>query len=168
MSGDEEWRTVVGYPTYEVSSLGNVRNRRGHILKPYKHLGYPGVALWRDGSQRTRAIHRLVCETFHGPAPDGQEVRHLNGRRDDNRTINLAWGTQKENAADRRLHGTNAAGLKNGRAKLTDSDVLEIRAARKVYGWRFPSRVITDLTDRYGISQSTLRKVCTRTWKHLD
>ena len=43
-------------------------------------------------------VHRLVCEAFHGPAPDGMPVvLHLNEDALDNRPKNLRWGTQKEN-----------------------------------------------------------------------
>ena len=43
-------------------------------------------------------VHRLVCEAFHGPAPDGMTVvLHLNEDALDNRPENLRWGTQKEN-----------------------------------------------------------------------
>ena len=43
-------------------------------------------------------IHRLICEAFHGPAPDGKPiVLHLNENALDNRPENLKWGSQKEN-----------------------------------------------------------------------
>lgn len=43
-------------------------------------------------------VHRLVCEAFHGPAPEGKNiVLHLNEQATDNRPCNLRWGTQKEN-----------------------------------------------------------------------
>ena len=43
-------------------------------------------------------VHRLVCEAFHGEAPDGKNiVLHLNEDATDNRAENLRWGTQKEN-----------------------------------------------------------------------
>ena len=43
-------------------------------------------------------IHRLICEAFHGPAPEGKPVvLHLNENALDNRPENLRWGTQKEN-----------------------------------------------------------------------
>lgn len=43
-------------------------------------------------------VHRLICEAFHGPAPEGKPVvLHLNENSLDNRPENLRWGTQKEN-----------------------------------------------------------------------
>jgi hypothetical protein len=43
-------------------------------------------------------VHRLVCEAFHGPAPEGKNVViHENENALDNRPENIRWGTQKEN-----------------------------------------------------------------------
>jgi hypothetical protein len=43
-------------------------------------------------------MHRLICEAFHGPAPDDKPiVIHINENALDNRPKNLRWGTQKEN-----------------------------------------------------------------------
>lgn len=43
-------------------------------------------------------VHRLVCEAFHGPAPEGKNyVLHLDENALNNRPENLKWGTQKEN-----------------------------------------------------------------------
>lgn len=43
-------------------------------------------------------VHRLVCEAFHGPAPEGKNVViHLDENALNNRPENLKWGTQKEN-----------------------------------------------------------------------
>jgi hypothetical protein len=43
-------------------------------------------------------VHRLVCEAFHGPAPNPRSVViHLDEDATNNRPENLRWGTQKEN-----------------------------------------------------------------------
>lgn len=43
-------------------------------------------------------IHRLVCEAFHGPAPEEKPyVIHLDEDALNNRPDNMKWGTQKEN-----------------------------------------------------------------------
>ena len=48
--------------------------------------------------QKTYKVHRLVCEAFHGPQPDGKPIcMHLDENSANNRPDNLAWGTQKEN-----------------------------------------------------------------------
>ena len=43
-------------------------------------------------------VHRLICEAFHGPAPEGHNVViHLDEDSTNNRPENIKWGTQKEN-----------------------------------------------------------------------
>lgn len=43
-------------------------------------------------------IHRLVCEAFHGPAPEGKPyVLHADEDATNNRLENISWGSQKEN-----------------------------------------------------------------------
>ena len=59
-------------------------------------------------------MHRIVALAFAGPQPAARvEVRHLNGNRHDNRALNLAWGTAKENAMDREQHGRTSRGLRH-------------------------------------------------------
>ena len=58
-----------------------------------KHVYY-GV-LYRG---RNYKIHRLICEAFHGPAPEDKPiVIHIDEDATNNRPSNLRWGTQKEN-----------------------------------------------------------------------
>lgn len=43
-------------------------------------------------------VHRLVCEAFHGPPPEGRPyVIHIDEDAHNNRPENLRWGSQKEN-----------------------------------------------------------------------
>ena len=111
---DEEiWKTipVPGFVYYEVSNLGRVRSyRRGadRMLKPgLTSVGYYSVALGRGN---TKLVHRLVAEAFIGPCPVGQEVRHKDGSRTNNRADNLEYGTRSENIADAIAHGTYQKG----------------------------------------------------------
>lgn len=67
---------------------------------------YPCVGPTRDGKQRATPVHVLVALAFHGPRPEGMEVRHLDGTRTNNRPENLAWGTHSENMQDKVAHGT--------------------------------------------------------------
>jgi hypothetical protein len=51
-------------------------------------------------------VHRLVLETFRGQKSDGLLSRHLDGQPHNNEVDNLVYGTQQQNIADSKTHGT--------------------------------------------------------------
>ena len=74
------WKGIEGYPNYEVSNTGCVRNiKRGSELRPgfNKRHGYLHVNLCNNGAVKTFKIHKLVASAFLGPA-NGQDVDHIN------------------------------------------------------------------------------------------
>ena len=105
----EEWRTIAGFPLYEVSSLGRIRSWHTHNGQPGPRILRPGpddkgylTAILRGPDGRaTRKVHRLVAEAFLGPLPKGLQTRHLDSDNQNNAAANLAYGTQLENMADR-------------------------------------------------------------------
>lgn len=119
----EEWRPIPGYDGYyDVSDIGRVRswralgrypNRRAAeplLMSPWLRPsdGYLAATLTRTGERSCpRLVHILVAETFFGPCPPGQEVRHLNGVPGDNRVRNLAYGTHSQNIHDVVAHGNH-------------------------------------------------------------
>lgn len=111
----EIWKPILGAEgRYEVSSLGRVRSlprekTPGGILKAHSNRkGYQQVTISRNGKGRTKRVHVLVAQAFHGPRPfDGAHVRHLNGNPADNRAENLRWGTASENNRDTIEHGNH-------------------------------------------------------------
>lgn len=54
----------------------------------------------------------MVADAFIGPRPNGAVIRHLNGKANDNRPENLAYGTQAENVQDEVRHGTHVEARK--------------------------------------------------------
>lgn len=131
MEENENWLPVEETGgLYEVSSQGRVckiKDGRRVLLKVNFSGPYGKVGLYPPGvTGLTRQVHRLVCEAFHGQPKDFQVVRHLNGNRRDNRSINLAWGSPEENALDAIAHGTHKGG-NNGRSKLTEQQVAAIK-----------------------------------------
>lgn len=73
--------------------------------------------------------HRLALILYSGLEPDGLQALH--GRCHDPACINplhLRWGTQSENMLDRILDGTDNRGDRHPLAKLTESQVLEIKS----------------------------------------
>ena len=152
---NEIWMPIPGYEgRYEASSLGRIRSLRsgGLVLKtPPDRDGYPHVSLRREGKLRVVHVHRLVAETFHGPSrPVHREVAHLDGNRANARADNLKWCSKVENHSHKRLHGTHQAGEKHPRAKLTNSDVIAIRASGERYA---------DLAKRFGVSRHTISDI---------
>lgn len=122
------------------------------------HGGYHTIKI---GSGTIRR-HTLVCETYNGLRPDGQEVRHLNGDPGDDRPENLAWGTRTENLADMINHGRSTRGAKNTQVVLTEAQVQEIRRRRRA-GERG-----VDLADEFGVHEATICDIHKgRHWKWL-
>lgn len=98
----ETWRPVRGYEgLYQVSDYGDVRSfcsGKVRYMKKTKYSnGYEYLHLYRDGKSRHYRVHRLVWEAFNGSIPDGYEIDHVNGVKDDNRLANLRVVTPKEN-----------------------------------------------------------------------
>lgn len=125
----ELWRPVEGWHGYEVSSMGRVRSRKcmqGMKLRTATN-GYIMVMLTQAPRRQNVCVHQLVLRTFVGLEQPGQECRHLDGDKTNNRLENLRWGTPDENGADRIRHGTQSRGEHRYNAKLTDSLVLWIR-----------------------------------------
>ena len=178
----ERWVAVPGYEgAYEVSDLGRVRSLRrrvwtmsrwGHmvrttvperILKASNSGGpYMRVNLCADGRRDFRSVARMVLEAFEGPCPVGEEARHLNGVSADNRLINLAYGTPKQNAEDRDSHGTTKRGEGSPRAVLSEDDVRRIRENAQ-------SLRQVDLADEFGVCQSHISKIQRGgVWSHVE
>lgn len=61
MTDMEEWKQITNYSNYEVSSFGQVRNKKtGRILKAFNNGGYLHIALSQNKHQSSFSIHRLV------------------------------------------------------------------------------------------------------------
>ena len=165
------WRTVPGYPAYEVSVDGLVRRcqgfrcRRVHrILVPFiRPNGYAQVILYRDGRRQRFGVHQLVALAFLGPKPSPlHQVAHLDGQRLNNHVSNLAWLLPIENNAHKDLHGTRLRGSQIHSAKLVEAQVVLIRQALAV-GIRQ-----CVLAQTYGVSDSTVSLIArAKTWRHV-
>ena len=129
-----EWRVITDLPNYEVSTDGQVRNRKkGRLLKTSPNgCGYLSVRLYKDNKGHTKKIHRLVGLTFL-PNPDGKlEIDHINRNRTDNRLENLRWATSSENQQNTGRQSNNTTGFKHIKSRnTTDRWCIEIRSSHK-------------------------------------
>lgn len=175
----EGFRVIHGYHRYAIDENGTVlsiclkgsnkytvlswsKARCAAICKD--NHGYKLVVLHggETGKKRTAHIHALVLEVFVGPRPDGLECRHIDGNKLNNHISNLAWGTRIENEQDKFSHGTSSRGEGNASAKLTNTDVLDIRK-RVANGERYHS-----IADAFNVSIASICLIANRnTWKHI-
>lgn len=99
---EEIFKTIKGFPGYEISNQGNVRHGK-RILKPFKVAGgrYLGINLMKNGIRFDLRIHRLVAAHFvenkTGKEIDYLVVDHKDMNKENNRADNLEWITQAEN-----------------------------------------------------------------------
>jgi hypothetical protein len=180
MSSDSiEYRPVEGFPGYRVGSDGSVwsclvnqTNRGGPALigtvwkqlkpRPLGDKGYLRICFRKEGKTYEFLIHRLACEAFHGPCPEGMETRHWDNNRSNNAATNLLWGTRTDNMGDKVRHGTSPQGSRNAMAKLTDAQVLEIVSLSAA------GQTGKAIASRFGISRSIVCNILKGDrWSHL-
>lgn len=127
-------------PGYEVTRDGRVistgSNWRGYgsreLRQSLNASGYPSVRLVIDGVRRHFPVHKLVAIAHLPPRPSElHEIRHLDGNRLNSQADNLAWGTRKENAADRDAHGTTSRGATHSAAIKASNQAEGTREFRR-------------------------------------
>ena len=97
----EVWKQYLD-TQYEVSNLGNVRNKNTKVVLSQEDTGngYLCVGLQMDKAEymKTR-VHRMVAMAFleFQRTEERNEVDHINGNKSDNSVDNLRWCTHKEN-----------------------------------------------------------------------
>jgi len=160
-----EFRVLPIDDRYCVGSDGSSYSRLG--------LGYRGILLdeWRQKKpcqnkygylsvkvgRKVHKLHRLVLLTFRGPSPGGNDCRHLDGCRSNNRIENLAWGTRQENMDDRTRHGRTVRGEKSYMAIVSDAEALAIQRLR----WRHPGAkgFVNFLARWFSIAPNTVSQI---------
>jgi|SRR5690606_18192860 len=101
----ETWKEIKNYENlYEVSTLGNVRRKKGYQAKKDRILkainnghNYLCVCLSKESIVKRYYIHRLVAETFIDNPDNKAEVNHRDGNTLNNKSNNLEWVTRSEN-----------------------------------------------------------------------
>jgi hypothetical protein len=166
------WRPCRLFGAYEVSECGDLRRvATGLRLKGYLNSdGYPTYAIRDDQGRKVHiGAHQLVADAFLPPPLPGQtQIAHGNGSRLYCHFNNLRWVSPAENHEDRRVHGTGPVGEKNPKAKITESEVLEIRREYSRIKVPGSGRRVGELDEQYGLCRSTILDIAKgRTWSHV-
>ena len=119
----EQYHPIQGFPGYEVSDLGNVRNitTGKQIKQGVGSHGYKTVNLQNNKKQSSKTVHRLVALSFL-VKPNGKDnVDHKNNDKHDNRLENLRWCDKIENGRNQKIRKNNVSGVKGvGQYKQTN------------------------------------------------
>ena len=110
---NEIWKTIEGYPNYQVSNKGRIKSierkvksrygsiytRKEKILKPQKDKdGYLMVNLYKENKMKTMKVHRLVAAAFvQNESLFNTDINHKNEIKSDNRAENLEFCTREYN-----------------------------------------------------------------------
>lgn len=107
----EEWKSIIGWPGYEVSDFGQVRSfrvRGSHgpnmrfalepvLCTPWVDFhGYLIVDFWFKGKRKHYRVNRLVAEAFIPNPLSKPKVNHIDGIKTNNGYTNLEWATFSE------------------------------------------------------------------------
>jgi len=132
----EEWKDIYDFENYEVSNLGNVRNKKtGRILKSYDKGGYAVISLSKTKGKIFQ-VHRLVCQAFILNPENKPQVNHIDKNGLNNNIMNLEWNSHQENCIHRSNGVTQTTNQKipiyrvdkNTNEKLDKYDSIELAA----------------------------------------
>lgn len=97
----ETYKLIKGFPLYEISNYGNVRNAKTKKIRKQQITtnGYLRVTLYNKSIKRyTFFVHRLVWLNFVGDIPNGLQINHKDENKTNNHLDNLELLTPKENS----------------------------------------------------------------------
>ena len=156
-------------PHPEHSHLLVYRDGRVYSTKTNRFLsglsdhGYVTITITgKDIQQHSRYVHQLVMDTWGSSAPSNVQdpvIDHIDENKLNNSIDNLRWLSRKQNAR------RSTQGSKHHKAKLSEQDVIEIRALRNKDPKFYTHRVLGEL---YSVSRSMIAYLCQgKYWTHI-
>jgi hypothetical protein len=165
----EVWKKVPSHQNYSVSNKGRVKrdkcviedkngillNYPEKIIKQELVRGYLRVSLSKKSVVKRFLVHRLVATCFITRNTNKNYVNHKDGLKVNNHESNLEWCTSSENEK----HSYKTLGKINHIRKLSDSQVLDIRAnCIKGINKQFRGNV-SDYAEKYNVNRKTIYSV---------
>ncbi len=160
---------IRDFPDYLINTIGEVFSNR-KFNKTHKlsicldSCGYPMVSIFKGDKRIVCRVHRLMARTFLASFKEELFVNHINGIKTDNVIENLEMCTRSENTLHSFKLGlqTPLRGSSNGWAKLSDDEVIEIRALLGTTSGIKIAKI-------YKVSKRTIYRIRDGiTWSHLQ
>lgn len=163
LSGQIEWAPIEEAPHLRISTTGSVYSLSVKRMLIPQIVGIVGKQYYSIGVRKGRRsihlkIHRLVAQAFL-PNPENKPcVNHKDGNKLNNHVVNLEWATHSENALHAIETGLNPKrGNSNHNSKIKESELPTIREMCR-------NGIPQDtLAQAYGVSQSTISRIVTKT-----
>lgn len=177
MSNVEIWRDIEGYEGhYQISNHGRVKTLKnsghshaGAIRKVCPdNKGYLRIGLTKDCKPATFKVHHLVASAFIGKRPEGYQVNHKDGNKQNNHVANLEYTTNKANMRHAIENGLRDSidftGSRNPAAKLEEIEVRRIK--HMLRDTLYSQREIGDL---FGVEKSIISLINTgKNWREVQ
>lgn len=124
-----------------------------------------GYGIFHVNRRTRKKAHRLSWEIHYGVIPGGLCVCHTCDRPNCVNPLHLWLGTNLENRRDCERKGRHAKGSGNGRARLRESDVVDIRRRHKRY---CKVNGTAAIASDYGMNEKVIHEaIVGKTWKHV-
>jgi hypothetical protein len=159
-SGTQTWRTVPGYPEFEVTENGNIRENGGPARVRVAGSGH--IYVLRSHSRPALLVHRAILMAWDRLPQPGEVCRHKDDNPANNVLSNLVWGTKKENAADRIINAPikNPGWTEERRLLERIKGLEEENLKLKTTNMRLKASIMNLMADKsYTITQSLLREL---------
>jgi hypothetical protein len=129
--------------------------------------------IWNDTHTKRLRAHRVAWELLRGKIPKGKDILHSCDNCSCVNPSHLRPGTSADNHKDMIHHGHSPIGEKNGMARLTEKQVMDIlahypKATRT--GPRDPreKRIIVSICKKHKISMNQAARIARgERWKHI-
>lgn len=139
------------------------------------YIGSHGYGVVTTKDKKQRLAHRETWKEENGPIPEGMFVCHTCDNKPYRNPRHLFLGTAADNSADMaakgRGRGAIRPGARNGSAKLTDEQVMEIRRLgeqARACKPRRPGPSQREISERFGVHLSTVENILSgKLWRHL-
>ena len=110
----EEWKPILNYDNYEISTAGRVKNKiKDKYLNTYiSTSGYKYVQLCLNKKRSNKMIHRLIAEAFIENPNNYKLVDHIDCDKLNNNILNLRWCNDQQNSSNKKISNKNKSGYK--------------------------------------------------------